>query len=263
MRITPLASGSKGNSLLLCSRDQRILVDIGLPLEDIEARLEQADTKPASITAICITHRHRDHCRGIETFSKRHRTPIYGTRRTLRSLCNKLTKRQHIIPTDGPFAIAHIDGYAVSLSHDAPETVAFRFDDGESRFAIATDLGSDAGEIREVFTELDALLLEFNYDDEMLARSADPTHLRERVASDTGHLSNAQAARLLSSIDRSRLRHVWVGHVSARNNRPELAIAAARQALGSNYRGTVRLAEQDAVSPSHQVVRPTREGRVR
>ncbi len=260
MRITPLASGSKGNSLLLCSRDQRILVDIGLPLEDIEARLAQSDATPASITAICMTHRHRDHYRGIADFSTQYRTPIYGMRRTLRSLCNKLTKRQHIISTSEPFAIGHVVGHAVALKHDAPETIGFSFDDGTSRFGLATDLGSTDGEVREVFTDLDALLLEFNYDDEMLSRSDDPPHLRERIASDTGHLSNLPAAALLSSLDRNRLRHVWIGHVSARNNRPELAIAAAKEALGADYRGTVQIAEQDAVSQCFEVARPDCKG---
>lgn len=250
MRVTPLASGSHGNSLLVCSREQRVLVDLGLPLEDIEARLAAAGTKPAAITAICVTHSHRDHNRGIEAFAKRYSTAIYGTRRTLRSLTNKLKKRQAVITPDRAFSIGDLQVRAVGLSHDAPDTVGYRFDDGTTRFGIATDLGCDAGELREVFTGLDALLLEFNYDDAMLRHSDDPPHLRKRIAADTGHLSNAQAATLLSRLNHGGLRHVWLGHVSARNNRPELAVAAARRALGSDYRGSVTVAEQDGVSTS-------------
>ena len=153
-----------------------------------------------------------------------------------------------------PFRIGHVEVTAVELSHDAPQTVGLVFDDGEHRFGHATDLGCDDGEIREVFVALDALLLEFNYDTEMLANGPYHPQLRSRVASDRGHLSNAQAAALLGALDHSRLRHVWIGHLSRRNNRPELALAAATAALGPDYTGALRIAQQDEVTATLDLV---------
>ncbi|MCA8957952.1 MAG: MBL fold metallo-hydrolase [Planctomycetes bacterium] len=258
MRIAPLASGSRGNSLLLAAGDQQLLVDNGLPLEQLGDALTTVGVAPSDVTAVLMTHRHRDHARGVADFCRTFDTPVYGTRRTLRSLCNRLQRRLHTIPTDRSFRLGTLDVRAVKVRHDAPDTVAYRFDDGHHRFGLATDLGCADGAIAEVFVQLDALLLEFNYEPELLERGPYPAQLRARVASDTGHLSNQQAAALLQGLAHPGLRRVWVGHVSERNNRPELALAAARSVLPAGARTEVVLATQDLPSePLLLGVRPT------
>jgi phosphoribosyl 1,2-cyclic phosphodiesterase len=249
MHILPLASGSQGNSLLLEANGQRLLIDAGLEVEDLEARLRAVGEAPSSIDGVLMTHRHRDHRRGVAAFCKKYGTRVYGTRSTLRSVCNTLHNRKRRIQPDHPFEIGGVDVHPVALSHDAPETVGFRFDDGDHRFAMATDLGCDAGAIREVFVDLDALLLEFNYEPELLAEGPYSPQLRARVASERGHLSNQQAADLLAALSCARLQRVWVAHVSRNNNRPELALTAARGALGPDCRAEVVLAAQDVPSP--------------
>lgn len=248
MYVLPLASGSQGNSLLVQSEDTRLVVDIGLAIGDFESRLMMAGLDPRSITAVLMTHRHRDHIRGIADFCRRYRTPVYGTRRTLRSLCNKLERRLHQIEAGRPLDIRGINVHAVALSHDAPETVGYRFDDGRHRFGYATDLGCDDGRLSEVFVRLDALFLEFNHDPQMLQSGPYPRQLRDRIASDRGHLSNQQAAALVAGLDQDRLQRLWLAHLSRKNNRPELALAAANGALRDGSSATIEVAQQDRPS---------------
>lgn len=252
MRITPIGSGSQGNSLLVTSGEERILIDVGFEREELEARLTSIDVTPKSITAVCLTHRHRDHRLGVADFCKEYRVPVHGSRRTLRSLCNKLTKQMYFVEPSRPFRIGHVTVTAVELSHDAPQTVGYVFDDGVGRYGHATDLGCADGAIRDVFVQLDALLLEFNYDPEMLANGPYYQQLRERIASDRGHLSNGQATELLASLDRTRLKHVFIGHVSQKNNTPELALAAAQSAL-PGFDGTIELARQSECTAPFEI----------
>ena len=250
MRITPLASGSQGNSLLLQAADRTVLVDIGIPLAAVEERLLEQAVAPRSIDAVFVTHRHRDHIRGVADFCEAHRTPVYGTRRTLRSLSNKLQNSLRRIEAGRPFDFGGLNVHAVQLRHDAPDTVGYRFGDGRHRFAMATDLGCTDGAITDVFVRLDALLLEFNYDEEMLEAGPYPRQLRDRVKADTGHLSNTQAAELLERIAHPGLARVWLAHLSQKNNREELAVAAAHEALGDDSRTELVVAVQEGSSPS-------------
>jgi len=248
MLVLPLASGSQGNSLMVQTGETRLIVDIGLSVDEFESRLIKAAIPPQSITAILMTHRHRDHIRGVADFCRRYDTAVYGTRRTLRSLCNKLTRRLHRIEPGAPFDIGGMNVHAVRLSHDAPDTVGYRFDDGRSRFGYATDLGCAEGALSEVFVRLDALFLEFNHDPEMLKSGPYPRQLQDRIASDQGHLSNQQAATLLSGLDQDRLQRLWLAHLSQKTNRPELALQAARSALRAGSTTTVEVAAQDQPS---------------
>lgn len=257
MQVLPLASGSQGNSLLVQSGSTRLLIDIGLGIDEFETRLRMASLDPRSITAVLMTHRHRDHNRGVADFCRRYRTPVYGTRRTLRSLCNKLDQRLHRIEPGQPFDIGGLNVHAVRLSHDAPDTVGYRFDDGRYRFGYATDLGCDEGALCDVFVRLDALFLEFNHDPEMLSGGPYPRQLRDRIASDRGHLSNQQAAALLARLDSDRLQKLWLAHLSHKTNTPELALAAAHGALQPGSPTIVTIAEQDQPSESWSAERAT------
>lgn len=248
MKITPLASGSQGNCLLLEAAGEVVLVDNGLELEDVTARLRSVDVEPSQVTAICVTHRHKDHIRGVGPFCQEYGVPVFSPRRTLRALSNKLTALCHPVYTDQSFRIGALQVRAVDLSHDAPHTVGYRFTANGVCFGMATDLGRITPDLPQFFDNLDALLLEFNHDPEMLAAGPYHAQLRTRVGGDRGHLSNPQAAMLLRSLNQRRLRAVWMAHVSTRNNTPELAEAAARGALGEDFSGALYLAQQDQPS---------------
>ena len=255
MRITPLASGSQGNSVLIESPEVRVLIDVGIAHKDIEERLRLAGVAPRSIDAVLVTHRHRDHARGVTDFCRANRARVYATRRTARSVGSQVHKLVRRIEPGRPFTIGDLGVIAVPVSHDAPDTVAVLIERGPLRYGHATDLGCADGPIGDYLTHCTGLFLEFNHDLAMLRAGPYAPHLKHRIAGDRGHLSNDQAAELLTRLRHDRLRHLWLAHLSRANNRPELARAAALRALGPGSVVTVHVALQDAPSPMVELAR--------
>jgi len=248
MRVTPLSSGSEGNSVLLESRGVRILIDLGLPLDVIEQRLRAVGVAPRRIDAVFVTHRHRDHVFGVTDFCRKHKARIFTTRCTARRVGSESQRHVHRIKVLEPFPIGHLELLAIPVWHDAPETTALLVEDGAMRYGHATDLGCLAGPIGDFLQSCAGLYLEFNYEPELLRTGPYPEHVKRRIGSDRGHLANDQAQELLRRLAHPRLRQVWLAHLSQRNNRPELALAAARRALGTDSRASVCIARQDAPS---------------
>jgi phosphoribosyl 1,2-cyclic phosphodiesterase len=248
VRVLPLGSGSLGNATLVESGGTRLLVDAGLPIEDLEARLTAVGADPASIDAVFVTHRHHDHIRSANVFAVRHRARIYTTSATARALGTECHRRLTRIEALRPFRHGALELIAVPIEHDAPHTMALRVADGRFAYGHATDLGCTDGPIRDWLADCDSLLLEFNHDLELLEQGSDPPFLKARIRSRLGHLDNRSAAALLRELTGPRLRQVWLAHLSRRNNRPELALAAARAALDSDRHPTITVAAQDEPS---------------
>ena len=232
MRVVPLGSGSAGNATLVESGRSRTLIDCGLLCDDLEERLAAIGVAPRSIGALLLTHRHRDHIRGATEFAARHRIKIRGTKRTVRSIGNDARRRVHLVPVGGTIEIGTLRARNFPLSHDIAETVGWRLWDATTVYGHATDLGSWDDTARDGLTRCHVLSLEFNHDLAMLAAGPYSPALQQRVGADTGHLNNEQANALLRAVAWPGLRHVYVAHVSSRNNTPELALTAARAAVG-------------------------------
>lgn len=245
MRITPLASGSAGNSLLVESGGVRLLVDAGLTADEIERRLAAVGVRAKDVDFLFVTHRHGDHIRGATDFARRHRVRVRTTPRTARALGTEVHRRLGRVEFGRRFQLGELVLQAVPVSHDAPETAALVVEFGGVRFGYATDLGRVDDLVIDGLGRCDALFVEANHDLGMLTAGDDPPFLKRRIASDTGHLSNDQTADLLARLRQPRLRHVWLGHLSSRNNRPELALAAAESALAGLGHVAVRVASQD------------------
>lgn len=117
---------------------------------------------------------------------------------------------------------------------------------GGERAGIAYDIGHVTERFARQFADLDVLLLESNHDDVMLRTGPYPWPVKQRVAGPLGHLSNKEAALMARACAHGRLRHLLLCHLSETNNRPDLALTAARSALrGTAFRGTLRVAKQD------------------
>ncbi|MFO1054588.1 MAG: MBL fold metallo-hydrolase [Planctomycetota bacterium] len=245
MRIVPLASGSLGNATLVESGRARLLIDAGLRVDELEMRLRGIGVEPRSIDALFVTHRHHDHIRGATHFAHRHRVRIHATPLTARSIGTEAHRRIKRIEPLQPFRCGDLELLAIPLEHDAPQTCALRVDDGHARYGHATDLGCDSGPIRDLLHGCDVLLLEFNHDLARLAEGGDPPLLKQRISSPKGHLDNRAAAALLAHLAGPRLQHVWLAHLSRRNNLPELALAAARDALHDRPGVEIAIALQD------------------
>jgi phosphoribosyl 1,2-cyclic phosphodiesterase len=234
IRFASLGSGSEGNGLIVQSGDTRILVDCGFTSSETVMRLGRLGIDPTELAAILVTHEHDDHAGGVPRFARRYDLPVYLTYGTLVCLGaeGSMLPRVSLIDSHSPFAIGDVEVHPYPVPHDAREPAQFVFSDGDRRLGLLTDTGDSTPHIERMLSGLDALILECNHDLELLMNGAYPPQLKRRIASRYGHLDNATAARILGGIDCSRLQHFIAAHLSAQNNTPDLARAAASSALG-------------------------------
>ena len=248
LRFASLASGSKGNCLVAEVGGTRLLIDCGLNLRDTERRLARLNLMPSEIDGILVTHEHGDHACGAFDFAAAHGTTVYLTHGTLGALRaeGRLIEgvRVSLISSKDVFSVNGMEVRPFTVPHDAREPVQFVLSDGAARLGVLTDLGASTAHVEQTLSGCDALVLECNYDVEMLRSGAYPKWLKERIAGPFGHLDNTQSERLLGALDCSRLKHVICAHLSQQNNRPELARAALARAMGCEE-SWIGLATQD------------------
>ena len=242
MRITirVLASGSSGNALFLRAGETRILVDAGIPAARIERGLAELGESADALDAVLLTHEHADHVRGLSgLLAPRPELPVLATRGTRRALESaRGADGRGPVPAWGG-ALEAARGLSLGqlrlrpfpLPHDAAEPVGFRIEAGDRVIGLATDLGTSTPVVERSLAGCSVLVLEANHDLDMLARGPYPPFLKRRVASRQGHLSNAQAASLLSRLAGPALRHVVLAHLSRTNNAPDAALRAVAPAL--------------------------------
>ncbi len=236
MRFASLGSGSKGNCLVAEADGTRVLLDCGLSPRETERRLARLGLAPADLHGILVTHEHDDHVGHAYPFAALHGMPVYlthGTRRA-QEAAGKPTDGVTLRLIEGrePFALGGLRVEPFTVPHDAREPVQFVLGDGARRLGVLTDLGAPTAHVEAMLSGCDALVLETNHDLEMLWGGGYPKWLKERISGPFGHLDNGAAGQLLGALDRSRLRHVVAAHLSAQNNRADLAQAALAQALG-------------------------------
>ncbi len=244
IRFSSLGSGSRGNATIVEAGSTRIMLDCGFSETRFRQRLAQRDLEPSQIDAILVTHEHSDHINGVGAVARKHNIPVYMTRGTAIPEKHGVLSQLQFIDVHDQFSIGDIDIQAYPVPHDAREPVQFVFSDGDLRLGILTDAGSPTTHIIESLNGCDALILECNHDVKMLANGPYPSHLKQRVGGDFGHLSNAQAASLLESLDTSSLQHIVAAHISDKNNTEDLACAALAGALGC-AESEIILAEQE------------------
>jgi phosphoribosyl 1,2-cyclic phosphodiesterase len=243
MRVASLGSGSKGNSTVIEGREGRLLLDLGFGLKETIRRLARLDLTPMDIDAVLVTHEHADHINGVAAFSRKFHIPAYMTPSTYDA------KRTGPLPALKPiqygqsFAIGSIQVEPVVVPHDAREPCQFIFSEESSRVGVLTDLGHISAHVRDRYHDCDLLMLECNYDKEMLASGPYPVALKRRVAGDFGHLSNEQAAELVGTLNLPRLQNLVISHVSEKNNQPALAKSALTRVL-CDWEGVLTLASQ-------------------
>jgi phosphoribosyl 1,2-cyclic phosphodiesterase len=213
----------------------RVLIDCGLKLRETERRLARLGLEPAGIRAILVTHEHGDHAGGVFDLAAAHGIAVYLTHGTLASLNSQKNipdKNLKILTAEEKLTIDGMEVAPFTVPHDAREPVQYVLSDGNARLGVLTDIGVSTPHVEQVLSGLDALVLECNYDHDLLWNGAYPRWLKERIGGPYGHLDNADSGRLLAALDRSRLKHVIGAHLSQQNNRPDLARAALAGALG-------------------------------
>ncbi len=249
MDVISLQSGSNGNCFFVASGDVRLLVDAGITGVQAERRLAQHGIDIRSVTALLITHDHRDHIVSAGVFQRKYNIPIYVTRSTLLTAqrwCNlgRLADVRHFRSGD-TLDIGHVAVHTVPTPHDGADGVAFVIEDGQRRVGILTDLGHVFDGLRDVLMSLDAVVIESNYDVEMLRTGSYPEQLKRRIAGPSGHLSNDESAALVGA--GSRLQWALLAHLSEENNRPQIAQQTHREATDGKI--AIHVASRYQASP--------------
>jgi len=234
MRAAVLGSGSGGNSTIVESGEDRLLLDAGFSCRELERRLRRLGVTPASLRALILTHEHTDHCRGAEVFARRYDLPIYGTRGTLEGCRFSAPQELRLVPivADCRFDVGSLSIRPFATPHDAREPVGLVVEAANRcRLGLVTDMGLPSRAVIARLEGLDILIQETNHDLEMLRRGPYPWALKQRVAGDQGHLSNDQGSEMIGAVVGDELRWVVLYHLSETNNLPALAAARAAEEL--------------------------------
>ena len=233
MQLTVFASGSSGNCALLSSGDTHVLLDAGISMRRTETALAQVGRKISEIAGVLITHEHSDHIAGLRMLLKYYRLPVYAPRTVanrLRGMLPEIEGCLRVVPVGEAFRVGGVSVLAFHTMHDTDESVGYRVT-GSGVFALATDLGCVTDEVMSGLRGADTVLIESNHDEQMLSYGPYPAHLKRRILSERGHLSNEACAQLARALAESGTARIVLGHLSRENNRPELAYETSRAAL--------------------------------
>ena len=233
MTLTTFASGSGGNCLLLSMGGTHVLLDAGISYRRIRQNLKLSGLSPEQLSGVFITHAHSDHISGLGTFVKSCAVPLYAPARVARDVARAYPaaeERLRIIPVGETFSLGEIQVLAFPTSHDTAESVGYRLS-GDSVFALATDTGCVTEQILSGLAGAEAALIEANHDLNMLRQGPYPYHLKQRILSDRGHLSNDTCAGLAVMLAERGTKYLVLGHLSRENNRPELALRTVQRAV--------------------------------
>lgn len=222
-----LYSGSTGNSLFIQSKNTNILIDSGVSAKKVCSALSSCNSDIENIDAILVTHEHIDHVQSLGTLSKKYNIPVYATKKTWESMPKQLDKMStnniKYFNANENFEIGDLQIHPFSTPHDAADSCGFNILNNNSKISIATDIGHMTKEILNKLEGSTFIMLESNYDPEILKCCSYPYRLKTRIAGPNGHLPNEEAGKTISYLLNAGLTEVLLGHLSKENNFPELA----------------------------------------
>jgi len=253
LRFRSLGSGSTGNATLVEAgsggRVTRLLIDCGFALRHLDKRLARAGLAASDIDAVFVTHEHGDHIGCARALSLREGLPVWMSEGTWLATGGHDYEGRLRFARDGlGIELGDLRIQPFTVPHDAREPLQLVCGDGARRFGVLTDLGHATPYVLAQLAGLDALLLECNHDSDMLANSAYPPFLKQRVGGNYGHLSNAAAAAIAQVVHHGGLKHVVAAHLSEQNNRPDIVRRLLAQALGATE-GDMLTADATTGSP--------------
>ncbi len=224
IELCAIASGSNGNCYYIGNSDHAILIDAGISCKQILLRMEQRGLDPQKLRAVFISHEHADHVRGARVLSKKLSIPVYYTYGTWNNAHKSSKAPFHkYVHIDEALHINDFTIYAFAKKHDASEPCSYRVEVENYSIGVMTDIGEVCLNVEHHFSLCDAVFLESNYDEDMLWNGNYPWILKNRIASHVGHLSNIQAVDLVKKSANGKLKIVFLSHLSAENNTPQLA----------------------------------------
>ncbi len=229
LNFCSLSSGSSGNCYYIGNEIHGILIDAGISATSIRKFLRDRNISMQSIMGVLITHNHIDHVKGLELLIRKNNLPAFTTQRIWNSILLHQKKISadciREIPLQKKFHLAGFDIEAFPVCHDAPETIGFHICSGDKKITIVTDLGHICQTASRYIRDANFLVIESNYDEQMLDNGRYPHFLKARIKSDHGHLANHQTADFLAENFNENLNYIFLAHLSKNNNTPELALS--------------------------------------
>ena len=225
-----IASGSSGNCYYVGTEEYGILIDAGVAVRTVKKVLKESGIGLESIRAVFVTHDHADHIKAVGGFGEKQNIPIYTTARIHEGISKSYCMTEKLSPISTryiekqqPIQLEDFRIEAFEVPHDGTDNVGYCLQIGDKTFSFLTDLGEITPVAAEYIRKANYLILEANYDTEMLRMGTYPPYLKERIASRTGHMSNMATAEFLAENITPDLKHIWLCHLSKDNNHPELA----------------------------------------
>lgn len=217
-----LNSGSNGNCYYVGNHQDAVLIDAGISCRETETRMSRLGLSMKKVKAIFITHEHRDHVKGVRVLSKKYQLPVYITPATLQ---NQVSVKRHLVAhfeAYKPVKVGTLTVTGFPKFHDACDPHSFIVANEKVKVGVFTDLGVACDHVISHFKQCHAAFLEANYDDYMLETGFYPLHLKNRIKSNVGHLSNQQALDLFLTHRPTFMSHLFLSHISKENNSPIL-----------------------------------------
>ncbi len=219
IEVCSLSSGSKGNSYFVRLGKNKIIVDAGISMRQMNLRLSTLGYSISDMDHIFITHEHSDHISGLKTLIKNYKIPVFITKKTYEalnfeiesSLINYIKKNSEIFIDNTMIQI-------IEKPHDAVEPVFFNFYYKDKKITVLTDFGSITDSIIDSVKDSDILFLETNYDKKMLLNGPYDKFLKKRIESKYGHLSNCDAGFIIENFVNHKLKYLFLSHISEQNN---------------------------------------------
>ncbi len=256
-RIYPLFSSSKGNSSFIGNPDAGILIDAGVSFKRLSNALKVNSIDIKAIKGIFITHPHTDHVGGLKTLTNKTGIPVFGQRETLSEIIEKgmISANSDIYELDVPAAIAGMEVKCFDTPHDTTRSCGYHitFEDGR-KCAVCTDLGHVTETVDKSISDCDLVLLEANYDPQMLQEGPYPYYLKERIMSDCGHLSNQCCGTQVRKLISNGTTRIILGHLSQENNTPEIAEKTVLESLSGFKRDSDYILSVAPVETKGEVV---------
>ena len=241
MRMMPIASGSSGNCIYVGSDNTHILIDAGVSRKKICEGLNKLDLSMKDISAILVTHEHIDHIKGLGVISRKDNIPVYTTKGTVKGICDTSSIGEvpnelfNEITPDNDFKLNDICIHSFNVSHDANEPVAYTVTDGEKKACVLTDLGYFDDYIVDNIKNPDVLMVEANYDLNLLQVGSYPYYLKQRIIGKKGHLSNENSGQLINDVLHNNLKKIILGHLSKENTYDKLAYETVRLEIDMSH----------------------------
>lgn len=238
LKLRTLASGSKGNCTYIATETTQILVDVGLSLPQLEARIKAAEIDPHKITAILLTHEHDDHINGLPRFLQKYTNCTIFAHTDAGSVISKYLNKHRfhdltrMISFGKPFCIGDISINFFEVPHDSDFCFGYTFENDSAKISLATDIGHINPRIIEAMANSQIAVLESNHDLAKLSANVKyPVILKRRISGSHGHLSNTAASLAIYELVKANVGQIILAHLSEQNNSPTLAYTFVRDFL--------------------------------